>query len=303
MSQPSGKPLQNPAAKRKAEDLSSSDGSAGPATRRPAPRPLNGPCAPGTSGEAAVSCKPLPGKDVPAYAVVVAGYVNPQQSGGPPKPSAKGSDTFEPAVSSVAASRRMSADISGPLDGMPAGTTLTDKVAPASERPNKTPIFLSGVSNSRGFLTWLRTQCPSSLSTQLKAEKLVTVPGTADGFRATVSALRSLDGSKGVSFHTFSLPEDRKVRLLIKNLGRHMPESVVREELEALGICVQGVLQLRSGRRDMDASKDGPLAPHFIVSVSRGPGVQNMRSFSELCGLRVSVETYVAPKGPVQCKR
>jgi hypothetical protein len=141
---------------------------------------------------------------------------------------------------------------------MPAGTTLTAKVDPAGERPNKTPILVSGVSDIRGFLTWLRTQCPSSLSAQLKAEKLMIVPGTVDGFRATVSALRSLDGSKGVSFHTFSLPEDRQVRLLIKNLGRQMPESVVREELGALGICVQGVTQLRSGRRDLDASKDRP---------------------------------------------
>jgi hypothetical protein len=52
----------------------------------------------------------------------------------------------------------------------------------------------------------------------MKAEKIVIVPETADGFRATVGALRSLDGSKGVSFHTFSLPEDREVRLLITNL-------------------------------------------------------------------------------------
>jgi hypothetical protein len=68
----------------------------------------------------------------------------------------------------------------------------------------------------------------------MKGEKLIIVPGTADGFRATVSALRSLCGSMGVTFHTFSLPEDRCVRLLVKNLGRQMPESVVREELEAL---------------------------------------------------------------------
>jgi hypothetical protein len=220
MVQPSGKPLQNAATKRKAEELSSSDGSSGHATIRPAPNPLDRPCAPGTSGEAVASCKPLPGKDGPANAAVVAGYFTPQQSGGPPKPSAKGSNTSEPAVSCGAACRRMSTDMSGPLDGMPAGTTLTDKVAPAGERPNKTPIFVSGVSDTRGFLTWLRTQCPSSLATQLKAEKLMIVPGTADGFRATVSALRSLDGSKGMSFHTFSVPEDRPVRLLIKNLGR-----------------------------------------------------------------------------------
>jgi len=122
------------------------------------------------------------------------------------------------------------------------------------------------------------------------------VPRTAEGFRATVSALRSLDGSKGVSFHTFSLPEDCCVRLLVKNLGRHMPEDVVREELESLGICVQGVLQLRSGHRDQEAAKAHSLTPHFIVTVARGPEVPKVRSLTELCGLRVSVEIYVTPK-------
>jgi hypothetical protein len=123
----------------------------------------------------------------------------------------------------------------------------------------------------------------------MKGEKLMIVQETADGFRATVSALRSLDGSKGVTFHTFSLPVDRCVRLLVKTLGRQMPETVVRVELEALEIRVQVVMQLRSGRRDQDAIRDRPLNPHFVVWVARGPEVQKVRSLFELCGLRVSV--------------
>ena len=82
-----------------------------------------------------------------------------------------------------------------------------------------------------------------------------------------------------------------------------MPEAVVREELEALDIHVQVVMQLRSGRRDQDPTKDRPLTPHFIVSVALGPEVYKVRSITELCGLRLSVESYVAPKGPLQCKR
>jgi len=58
----------------------------------------------------------------------------------------------------------------------------------------------------------------------------MVVPSRADGFRAAVSALRSLDGKDGVSFHTFTLLEDRCARLLVKNLVRGMPESVVRQE-------------------------------------------------------------------------
>ena len=90
-----------------------------------------------------------------------------------------------------------------------------------------------------------------------------------------------------MSFHTFTLPEDRCARLLVKKLGRGMPESVVREELETLGIHVQGVTQLRSGRRDQDPIKVRPPTPHFIISVTRGPEVSRMRSITELCGLRV----------------
>jgi hypothetical protein len=55
-----------------------------------------------------------------------------------------------------------------------------------------------------------------------------------------------------VSCHTFTLLEDRCMRLLVKNLGRGMPERVVREDLESLNICVQGVIQLRSDRRDQN---------------------------------------------------
>jgi hypothetical protein len=156
---------------------------------------------------------------------------------------------------------------------MPDGATTYAQVATGSaasfgERSNKTPIFISGVNNTHSFLAWLRSSCPGGLTAQLKGEKLMVVPSTADGFRAVVSALRSLDGKEGVSFHTYTLPEDRCVRLLVKNLGWGMPESVVREELESLNLRVQGVMQLRSGRRDQDPAKDRPPTPHFVVSVA-----------------------------------
>jgi hypothetical protein len=112
----------------------------------------------------------------------------------------------------------------------------------------------------------------------------MVVPSNANGFRAVVSTLLSLNVGEGVSFHT-TLLEDRCVWLLVKNLGRGMPESVVREELESLNIRVQGVTQLRSGRRDQDPIKDRTPTPHFIVSVARGPEVSRVRSLMELCGL------------------
>jgi hypothetical protein len=182
-------------------------------------------------------------------------------------------------------------------DGATSNAHVVDACALAGQRPDRTPIYITGVNDTRAFLAWLQ------LTVQLKAEKLMVVPSTAEGFRATVSALRSHDERQGVSFHTISLPEDRRVRLLVKNIGKRMPEGVVYEELESQNIQVQGVIQLFYGRRDQDTAKDRPPTPHFIVSVARGFEVFKVRSLTQLYGLRVTVETYMAPKGPLQCKR
>jgi hypothetical protein len=93
------------------------------------------------------------------------------------------------------------------------------------------------------------------------------------------------------------------VRLLLKNVGECMPEAEIQEQLEALHINVQAVMQLRSKRRDQDSEKDRPLTPHFIVLVARGPDVAKVRSLTDLCDLRLKVETYNAPNGPLQRKR
>jgi hypothetical protein len=81
-----------------------------------------------------------------------------------------------------------------------------------------------------------------------------------------------------------------------------MPEAEIKEP-EALSISVQAVMQLRPSSRDQDPEKDRPLTPHFVLSVARGPDVTKVRSLTEICSVRVQVETYVAPKGPLQFKR
>jgi len=209
---------------------------------------------------------------------MLAANAAPSLPSGPLKPKTMDSEPSESGVSTKTSKRRMSNDKSGPLNGMPDVATFSAQVAnaclPAGQCPNKTPIFISGVRENRAFLAWLRASCPSCLMEQLKSEKLMVVPSTADGFRAVVSALRSLDGKEGVSFHTFTLLEDRCARLLVKKFGRGLPESVVREELESLNICVRGVTQLRSGRRNPDPSKDRPPHPLHCVSGARTRGVQ-----------------------------
>ena len=39
------------------------------------------------------------------------------------------------------------------------------------------------------------------------------------------------------------------------------------------------------------------------MTVARGPEVSKVRCIAQLCGLRVTVESHTAPKGPLKCKR
>jgi hypothetical protein len=158
------------------------------------------------------------------------------------------------------------------------------------------------VRNTRKFRDWICAKSASKLLAQTKEKILMLVPETADCFRATIGALRPLEEGKEVSFHTFSLPEDGRICLLLKNLGSRMPEADIKEQLEAFHVNVQAVMQLRSKHRDQHPEKDRPLTPHFIVSVALGPGVAKVQPLTDLCGFRVKVETYTPPKGPLQCK-
>ena len=94
--------------------------------------------------------------------------------------------------------RLINKNMSGPLSDKSDGTTpnaqVTNNCLSAGERPNKNPIFISGARDTHAFLARLHASCPGGLTAQLKAEKLMVVPSTANGFIAAVSALRSIDG-------------------------------------------------------------------------------------------------------------
>jgi len=83
------------------------------------------------------------------YAAVLAGSVAPLQPSGPLKPTAMDADSSETAVSTETANGQMSSDMFGPLSDMTDVTTasaqVTNTCIPAGKRPNKTPIFISGI--------------------------------------------------------------------------------------------------------------------------------------------------------------
>jgi hypothetical protein len=60
-------------------------------------------------------------------------------------------------------------------------------------------VYVSGVKETRKFIEWFRVKS-GKLAAQKQGEYLILVPERADGFRVTISALRSLGEGEGVSF-------------------------------------------------------------------------------------------------------
>jgi len=110
----------------------------------------------------------------------------------------------------------------------------------------------------------------SQMTAQINVEGSIT--STSDGFRVAVNTLRSLEGEYCVILCILYLREDCCVRQLVKNFGKQMPESAVREEQETLNISVH--------------------VP-FNCAVVRGPELSKVRSHTGFCRLRVTVEKYV----------
>ena len=107
------------------------------------------------------------------YAAALAGPVSPFQPRGSLNPTAMCSDLSDTAVSSETANKCMSHNMFRPLSDKPGGTTkyaqVTKPRLPAGERPNKTPIFITEVNDTRNFLAWLWASCPGGPKAQQRA--------------------------------------------------------------------------------------------------------------------------------------
>lgn len=106
-----------------------------------------------------------------------------------------------------------------------------------------------------------------------------------------------------MSFTNFPLPGDHCVRLLAKNLYRQTPVSVVREELGALGITGQGVIQLRSeAPRPGCIEKPSPNSALYSVGGTGYGSAEGAISDQTLRSAILDGDIH-STKGPLKCKR
>lgn len=137
-------------------------------------------------------------------------------------------------------------------------------------------------------LTGLMTGQLKAVSTPLSMRIL---PDNEEDYRVIQSYLQS----KGVAFHTYQLPKDKEVKVVIRGVPFHIPLDDVSEELKTSGHDVVKVARL--------TTRDGKETPTLLICLKRGPEVRKIYDLTNLFYCRVEVTHYVTRRGLPQCHR
>lgn len=130
-------------------------------------------------------------------------------------------------------------------------------IAPQAAKPP--PIHINDVQNYAALIKFLEANTGANSFTLKTTIKGVTVyPSTPDIYRKLVTSLRN----EGAEFHTFQLPEDKNIRIVIKNLHPTTPISEIKADLEHHGYIAINITNAISYRYKI------PL-PMFFVDISK----------------------------------
>nr|CAD7434834.1 unnamed protein product [Timema monikensis] len=122
--------------------------------------------------------------------------------------------------------------------------------------------------------------------------------GSEEDYRALLKFLPSL----GIQHWSYELGRERLVRVVVKGLLTRTNPDDIQEELVEMGFPVKSITQMLSQWKRDQKTGERQRLPNFVVSLTPGEHTARLYSISVLCGLRVRVEKYKSPGGPVQCK-
>lgn len=102
----------------------------------------------------------------------------------------------------------------------------------------------------------------------------------------------------GVLYHSYTLPSDKNIKVVIKSLPKDTNVVDIQKALEMEGYIALNVVQLT---KRLDGNKiDLPL---FMVTLPRTEQSRGIYNLPYLFNLKINVESYRGRQGPTQCHR
>ncbi|XP_035206109.1 uncharacterized protein LOC118181146 [Stegodyphus dumicola] len=114
----------------------------------------------------------------------------------------------------------------------------------------------------------------------------------------TFRSMTALFDKKEFSYHSFLLPEEKNLKVVIRNLPIDAKPTDIQEKLREKDFTALKVEQLMKGR-----GKDRAKMPLFLVTLSKTPKNNEIYHLKYLMYLHIKVERYRGRRGPTQCFR
>lgn len=129
---------------------------------------------------------------------------------------------------------------------------------------------------------------PSNVTAKASANGQITIHTTdSSHFRQIQKTLLA----NQTPFHTFALPEERSLKVVLKGIPIDIPVDEVKAELESLNFSVTFVRRFGTPDRPM---------PMCVVHITSNSSSKEIFSLTNLFYIQISVEP-LKPSGPAQC--
>jgi len=125
------------------------------------------------------------------------------------------------------------------------------------------------------------------LSAKSFGERVTLRTTDSTQFRLVQNALIKL----GTEFHTFSLPEERSIKVVLKGIPTDISNEELKDELESLGYNIKYVRRF--------GTPDKPM-PICLVHIAANTIAKDIFLLNNLFFLQISVKPF-KPSGPAKC--
>lgn len=177
------------------------------------------------------------------------------------------------------------------------GGTSNSSQAPANTSLKIPPIVVySYFENHSETIKQIKSCLKNEIDIKFKGNRILIFPKSSEDHKIICELLKSND----IEFHSYTLPADKVLRLVLKNVSPNVSTDEITEDLERQNIKVSQVKQMFKYNEDRT---NKILFPLFIVSFGKEVTLNEVLKIRKVCEYLISWEKYRNGSGITQCYR
>nr|CAD7432844.1 unnamed protein product [Timema monikensis] len=135
---------------------------------------------------------------------------------------------------------------------LPSENARQDTPNSQKSKPRIPPIVVAGTSNYSKISKTMKTTMTGTFKIFYIKDGLKIHTSTLDDFKTLQAYLKQA----GQEYHTFTLPRDKPLKLVIKGLPPNMPTDEIKDELHTMGYTATDIRQFTSKTQTDNATQD-----------------------------------------------